>query len=186
MDNILNRISYIILGVATFLINLNLYGQSTENCFLDDFESKTVEIPHAVDAVKPVEPASVIVTMNDDTLGKISKYVFGNAIAAWAGAHNNPTLVEGVGFLAPTLIRFPGGSWSDGYFWNGLPSDLPDSIYDGTAYNSTTKTATKIKFWGQTGKGGWQTTPDQYYTLRENTDVAEGLVTMIPIKNILG
>jgi hypothetical protein len=126
-----------------------------------------------VTAQKPLEPASVIVTINDDTLGKISKYVFGNAIAAWAGAHDNPTLVEGVELLAPTLIRFPGGSWSNGYFWNGVPSDVPDSIYDGTTYNSTTKTATKIKFWGQTGKGGWQTTPDQYYALRENTNVAD-------------
>jgi hypothetical protein len=131
-----------------------------------------------VTAQKPLEPASVIVTINDDTLGKISKYVFGNAIAAWAGAHDNPTLVEGVELLAPTLIRFPGGSWSNGYFWNGVPSDVPDSIYDGTTYNSTTKTATKIKFWGQTGKGGWQTTPDQYYALRENTNVAEGLITV--------
>ena len=113
-----------------------------------------------------------------DTIGKISKYVFGNAIAAWAGAHDNPTLVEGIELLAPTLIRFPGGSWSNGYFWNGVPSDVPDSIYDGTTYNSTTKTAKKNKFWGQTGKGGWQTTTDQYYALREKTNVPEGLITI--------
>lgn len=78
-------------------------------------------------AAKPTEPASVTVTINSDTLGKISKYVFGNAIAAWAGAHNNPTLIEGVEFLAPTLIRFSGGSSSNGYFWNGVPPDVPDS-----------------------------------------------------------
>jgi len=166
-----------VLG-TTFFMNLNLLGQNNHNCFLDDFELKTAEIPQAVNAVKPIEPASVIVTIQGDTLGKISKYVFGNAIAAWCGAHDNPALVEGIELLAPTLIRFPGGSWSNGYFWNGLPSDLPDSIFDGTTYNSTTKTAKKIKFWGQTGVGGWQTTRDQYYTLRENTDVAEGLITI--------
>ena len=174
----MNRIIYIIVLATTFLIHFNLYGQSSENCFLDDFELKIAEIPQAVNAVKPIDPPSVIVTIESDTLGKISEYVFGNAIAAWAGAHNNPTLVEGVELLAPTLIRFPGGSWSDGYFWNGLPSDLPDSVYDGTTYNSSTQTAKKIKFWGQTGRGGWQTTPDQYYALRENTDVAEGLITI--------
>jgi hypothetical protein len=174
----MNRISCAILGIATFLINFNLYGQSSENCFLDDFELKTAEIPDAVNAVKPIDPPSVIVTIESDTLGKISKYVFGNAIAAWCGAHDNPTLVEGIELLAPTLIRFPGGSWSNGYFFNGVPSDVPDSIYDGTTYNSTTKTATKTKFWGQTGVGGWQTTRDQYYALRENTDVAEGLITI--------
>ncbi len=165
--------------LATILIiNFNIYGQSYNNCFLEDYEPDTAVIPEAVDAEKPAEKPSVIVTLTGDTIGKVSKYVFGNAIAAWCGAHDNPTLVEGVELLAPTLIRFPGGSWSNGYFWNGLPSDLPDSIYDGTTYNSTTHTATKIKFWGQTGKGGWQTTRDQYYTLRTNSDVDQGLITV--------
>ncbi|MBN1559478.1 T9SS type A sorting domain-containing protein [candidate division KSB1 bacterium] len=174
----MNRTGYLIFLVMIILTNVYLFGQNDENCFLDDFEPKTAEMPQSVDAVKPTDPASVIVTIQDDTLGKISKYVFGNAIAAWAGAHDNPKLVEGIKFLAPTLIRFPGGSWSNGYFWNGLTSDLPDSIYDGTTYNQTTKTAKKNKFWGQTGKGGWQTTPDQYYALRKKTDVAEGLITV--------
>ncbi len=174
----MNRINYIILGVVTFLFNFNLYGESSENCFLDDFKLKTAEIPDAVNAVKPIDPPSVILTIESDTLGKISKYVFGNAIAAWAGAHDNPKLIEGIEFLAPTFIRFPGGNWANGYFWNGVPADVPDSIYDGQTYNSTTKTATKIKFWGQTGVGGWQTTRDQYYELRENTDVKEGLITI--------
>lgn len=171
-------ILYIIVLVTTSFSSLRLYGQNNENCFLNDFEFKTADIPQAVTAEKPIEPASVIVTINNDSLGKISKYVFGNAIAAWAGAHDNPKLVEGVGLLAPTFIRFPGGSWSNGYFWNGLTSDLPDSIYDGTTYNSTTKTAKKNKFWGQTGKGGWQTTPNQYYALRKKTNVAQGLITI--------
>lgn len=174
----MKKIIYLIFIGTIFLINANLFGQNAENCFLDDFRSKTAEIPQAVAAVKPTNPASVAVTLNSDTLGRISKYVFGNAIAAWAGAHNNPTLVEGIWRLAPTLIRFPGGSWSNGYFWNGVPSDVPDSIYDGTTYNSTTKTAKKNKFWGQTGVGGWQTTRDQYYELRNNADVAEGLITI--------
>ena len=174
----MNRIIYIFFWGATFLINFSLYGQSTENCFLNAFELKMAEIPQASNAVKPTKPASDTVTIQGDTLGKISKYVFGNSIAAWAGAHDNPLLVEGIGLLAPTLIRFPGGSWSNGYFWNGVPTDVPDSIYDGTTYNSTTKTASKNKFWGQTGKGGWQTTTDQYYALRENTNVTEGLITI--------
>ncbi len=169
---------YIFFLATIALTSFNLNGQNSDNCFFDDFELKTAEIPPSVDAEKPLEPASVIVTLQNDTLGKVSKYIFGNAIAAWAGAHDNPKLVEGVKRLAPTLIRFPGGSWSNGYFWNGLPFDLPDSIYDGTTYNQSTKTAKKIKFWGQTGKGGWQTTPDQYYALRKKTGVAEGLITI--------
>jgi hypothetical protein len=174
----MKRTVYFILLGAVSLIHSGLPGQSRPNCFLENFEPKTAELPPAVTAFKPSETASVIVTVGNDTIGPVSKYVFGNAIAAWAGSHTNREFVEGVELLAPTLIRFPGGSWSNGYFWNGVPTDVPDSIYDGTTYNKTTKLAKKNKFWGQTGKGGWQTTTDQYYSLRENTLVEEGLITV--------
>jgi hypothetical protein len=174
----MNRIFYLIFLGAIFLINSKLIGQNNENCFLVDFKPDTAVIPLSIDAQKPAEPLTVLVKIKGDTLGKVSDYVFGNAIAAWAGAHNDPTLIQNIKLLSPTLIRFPGGSWSNGYFWNGLPSDLPDSIYDGTTYNSSTGTAKKGKFWGQTGVGGWQTTTSQYYALRQNTDVSEGLITI--------
>ncbi|MBN1998394.1 T9SS type A sorting domain-containing protein [candidate division KSB1 bacterium] len=175
----MNRMVHMIFWGTIFLINFDLYAQNSENCFLYDFELKKAKIPPSVSADKPVEPASVIVTITDDTLGKISKYVFGNSIAAWAGAHDNPTLIEGIELLAPTLIRFPGGSWSNGYFWNKqIPSDIPYLIYDGTTYDSNTKTAKKIDFTGHSGEEGWVTSTDQYYSLRRKTNVAQGLITI--------
>jgi hypothetical protein len=175
----MNRVIYIILWGTVFLIINNLFGQSTENCFLKDFKPKKAQIPHAVNAEKPAEPASIIVTIEGDTLGKISKYVFGNSIAAWAGAHDNPIFIDGVKLLAPTLIRFPGGSWSNGYFWNKkIPFDVPDLIYDGTTYDMNTKTAKQNKFEGHCGTEGWVTSTDQYYTLRRKTNVTEGLITI--------
>jgi hypothetical protein len=172
------KISTFFLGTI-LLIYSGLYGQSdTSNCFLYDYKPDTAVIPVSVVAEKPAERPSVKVSFTGDTIGKISKYVFGNAIAAWAGAHDNPTLVEGVEFLAPALIRFPGGSWSNGYFFNGVPSDVPDSIYDGTTYSNTTQTANKIKFYGHDGTEGWVTSTDQWYALRENTGVNEGLITI--------
>jgi hypothetical protein len=168
------------LFLGTFcLISLHLQGQNdTNNCFLFDYEPDTAVIPESIDIEKPAGSPSVKITLTGDTIGMVSKYVFGNAIAAWAGAHNNSELVEGVGLLAPSLIRFPGGSWSNGYFFNGVPTDVPDSIYDGTTYNASTQTASKVKFWGQTGVGGWQTTTDQYYALRTNSNVNQGLITV--------
>lgn len=167
---------FFVITTAIIFINVGfIFSQTNTNCFLNDFEPKTAVIPPSVITEKPTGASTVTVTIAGDTITKISKYIFGNAIAAWAGAHDNPVLVEGVQRLAPTLIRFPGGSWSNGYFWNGVPSDCPDSIYDGQTYNGTT--ATKIKFWGQTGVGGWQTTPDQWYALRDQVGT-EGLITV--------
>jgi hypothetical protein len=175
----MKRMITIVLAGFAFCFHVYIFGQDTGNCFLNDFQLKTAKTPPSVAAEKPVEPASVIVTVNNDTLGMISKYVFGNSIAAWAGAHDNPVLVGGIKLLAPTLIRFPGGSWSNGYFWNSrIPSDVPNFIYDGTTYNPSTGSANKITFYGHDGTEGWVTSTAQYYALRRNTDVAQGLITI--------
>ncbi|HAH25751.1 MAG TPA: alpha-L-arabinofuranosidase, partial [Prolixibacteraceae bacterium] len=70
----------------------------------------------------------------------------------------------------PSLIRFPGGSWSDIFFWNGKPTDVPDSVYNGT-------TGKKELFYAISGKNDWPTTTDNYYKLRQQTG-SQGLITI--------
>ena len=111
-------------------VSARLLAQNTPNCFLEDYVPKTAVIPAFEAADKPSTTPTVTVTIANDTLGKISKYVFGNAVAVWVGTNiNNPTVVSQLQQLAPTLIRFPGGSWSDIYFWKGNPGDLPAKIW---------------------------------------------------------
>ncbi|HEY9008176.1 MAG TPA: T9SS type A sorting domain-containing protein [Ohtaekwangia sp.] len=141
------------------------------NCFLDDFEPKTAVIPTSIVVNKTTNAPSVTVTLLADTLGKISKYIFGNAIASWMGNNTgNATFVKNTQALNPSLIRYPGGSWGNIFFWDGKPSDLPDSIYDGT-------TGKKAKFFAISGKNDWPTTTDNYYLLREQTH-SQGLITV--------
>jgi hypothetical protein len=167
---------YILFLGALVISQSRLFGQDN-NCFLKDFQPKTALLPESIDEEQPEGKASVLITIKGDTIGKISKYVFGNALAAWCGPYTNASLVKCTKLLAPTLLRFPGGSWADGWFLNKVPSDVPDSIYDGTTWDG--KTAKKNKFGGNSGKdGGWKTTTDQYYALRDNTDVNEGLITI--------
>ena len=109
------------------MITISLYAQE-ENCFLNDFEPKNAEVPSFVDQSKHTSSTTAIVTIdNADTLGKISKYILGNSIAAWLGNDiYNPTFLGHVDKLAPTLIRYPGGSWANYFFWDGIPDDLPE------------------------------------------------------------
>lgn len=169
MGKINNRI--IILCTSLLICaNLAVFAQNT-NCFLEDFAPKTASIPISVLADKTTDPATVTVTLSTDTIGKISKYVFGNAIAAWMGNNTgNSTFIQNVQALNPSLIRFPGGSWSDIFFWNGKPTDIPDSIYNGT-------TSKKEKFYPISGKNDWPTTVDNYYKLRQQTG-SQGLITI--------
>ncbi len=151
-----------------------LLAQNTPNCFLEDFVPKTAVIPAFEAADKPSTTPSVTVTIANDTLGKISKYVFGNAVAVWVGTNlNNPTVVSQLQQLAPTLIRFPGGSWSDIYFWKGNPGDLPAKIWswDGNTGKWTlTGFAPQLSSW-------YPLTVDQYYSLRQQIG-AQGLITI--------
>ncbi|MDP4240642.1 MAG: T9SS type A sorting domain-containing protein [Bacteroidota bacterium] len=156
------------------VLALMVYGAAvnaqTTNCFLDDFAPKTATIPVSQVAVKTTSTPAITVTITADTLGAISKYVFGNAIAAWMGNNTgNATFVKNTQTLNPSLIRFPGGSWSNIFFWNGRPTDLPDSIYDSSGK--------KVKFFSISGKNDWSTTTDNYYTLRQQTG-SQGLITV--------
>jgi len=152
-------------------INFVRLIRSTSNCFLRDFVPKPAIIPPFELTEKTSDPPDVTITLSSDTLGKISKYIFGNAIAAWMGnVTGSPVFVENVQTLAPSLIRFPGGSWSDIFFWNGKPADIPDSLYDGTS-------GKKSEFYAISGQNDWSTTVDNYYTLRAKTG-SQGLITI--------
>ena len=155
------------------LLSAKLSAQSSPNCFLEDFVPKTATIPAFEMAEKPSATPTVTVTIANDTLGKISKYVFGNAVAVWVGTNvNNPTVVSQLKKLSPTLIRFPGGSWSDIYFWKGDPGDLPAKIWSWV-------TGTTWTFSGFSPQmGPWYAlTVDQYYSLRQQIG-AQGLITI--------
>lgn len=150
--------------------SLSLFAQNA-NCFLEDFAPKNAKIPSSALANKTTSLPTVTVTLTADTLGKISKYVFGNALAVWMGNNTSSSVfVKNVQALNPSLIRFPGGSWSDIFFWNGNPKDVPDSVYNGS-------TGKKEKFYAISGKNDWPTTTENYYKLRQQTG-SQGLITI--------
>ncbi len=154
-----------ILCVSSF----SLFAQNG-NCFLADFAPKNASLPISVAANKTLNTPTVTVTLTADTLGRISKYVFGNALAVWIGnVTGEAKFVENTKLLNPSLIRFPGGSWSNIFFWNGAPSDVPDSAYDSSGE--------RVKFYAISGKNDWPTTTDNYYKLRQQTG-SQGLITV--------
>ena len=156
------------LGIVLFWAT-SLFAQGP-NCFLDDFAPKTANIPISVVANKTTNDPTVTVTLSADTLGQISKYVFGNATAVWIGNVTGETkFVENTKLLNPSLIRFPGGSWSNIFFWDGAPVDVPDSAYDSSGK--------RVKFYAISGKNDWPTTTDNYYKLRQQTG-SQGLITV--------
>jgi hypothetical protein len=155
-----------------------LFAQDSTNCFFKDFKLKTAVIPPYVVSTKPATAPNATVIINAaDTVAEVSPYLLGNAVAVWVGASlDNTIMVNWVKMLSPNLIRFPGGSWSDIYFFDGNPGDLPDSIPDGTTYDYTTGKYSKDQLYPQVGSSQ-ALTPSGYYDLRNKTG-AEGLITI--------
>jgi hypothetical protein len=122
-----------ILFIGLSVYNL-AFGQDTSNCFLNDFTPVDAVIPPHIDYARTSAVPTVNITIDyTDTLSIVSRYIFGNAVAVWVSPDvNNPTVVGQLQLLSPTLIRFPGGSWSDIYFWNGNPGDLPVNVPNGS------------------------------------------------------
>ncbi len=169
------KFRFTMLCSAVWLIALRpVFAQDPVNCFLKDFEPKSATIPPFEEVEKTTETATVIITINTaDTLGKISKYIFGNALAAWLGNDvNNPVLLGHLQKLAPTLIRYPGGSWADIFFWSENPGDLPNFIPDGA------NNGQRIPLNAQFGTRSWPTTLDNYYLMREQVHATQGLITI--------
>ncbi|MBP1656171.1 MAG: alpha-L-arabinofuranosidase-like protein [Bacteroidetes bacterium] len=161
----------VVVVLCTALV-VPAYSQDSVNCFLTDFNSKHVTVPPYEDVPAVAASWSVQVVVNPtDTVGRVSKYIFGNAVAVWVGTNqNNPTLVGHLKKLSPTLIRFPGGSWSDIYFWNGNPGDLPTTIPDGANNGQPIALSPQM--------GPYQSlTPDGYYAMRQELGT-QGLITV--------
>jgi Secretion system C-terminal sorting domain len=173
------RTKFLVLICAVFAVSTApLFSQDSTNCFLRDFQPKSAEIPPYVDSTAPTAaPTATVIVNAADTLGKVSPYLLGNAVAVWVGQDlDNTVMINWVKMLAPNLIRFPGGSWSDVYFWNGDPGDLPNSIPSGTSYNYTTGAYTEASLSPAFG-ANQALTPAGYYDLRNKTG-AQGLITV--------
>lgn len=162
---------YNIVAIFVVLIvtTMRLFGQSNTNCFLQDHLPKYTTTPAYADSPRTTTVPTITVTLNGaDTIGPVSPYVFGNAVAVWLGQDvYNPTLMNYLSLLAPNLIRYPGGSWSDGFFWGNNPGDLPDSIY---------VSGGKTNFQPQFGPSK-KPSLDNYYNMRDQLG-AQGLITV--------
>src|SRR4051812_603822 len=113
----------------------NSFAQN-QGFFLNDWQPKTITVTDYNDVAKPTATVNTTITINAaDTITKVSKYLFGNNSNLWIGQlGSEPTVVNHLTNLKPNIIRAPGGSISDVYFFNALPdqppADAADSLLD--------------------------------------------------------
>ena len=154
---------------------------STENSigfFMDNWASKTFAVPSSTtDKAAETGSADATVTINSgQVITKISPSYFGNNSNPFIGQiGTDATITTYLSNLAPRIIRAPGGSLSDVYFFNKLngqpPSDAPDTLMDGSGVKS------KSGYWYGKNTDTWTQSIDNYYSLLTNTN-SKGIITI--------
>ena len=144
--------------------------------FLNDWKAKTFAVPDTTTATPASGQVTDSLTINvNDVLTKVSPYVYGNNTNLWMQQIvTQPTLVQYIKDLSPNILRGPGGSISDIYFWNqssAAPTDAPANLLNSSGQ------AAAAGYWFGGNTGSWTLSLDNYYATLTQT-VGTGILTI--------
>jgi hypothetical protein len=153
---------------------------STQGFFLDNWAAKTWAAPATTQSVsKPSANGAVAVSVDlSQIITKVSTNIYGNNTNPFMGQYvTEPVLMNNITALSPKILRAPGGSLSDVYFWNGdgtktqQPTDAPDTLLD------LNGKASPSNYWYGYNTQSWTFTVDNYYKVLQQTG-STGLITV--------
>jgi aspartate 1-decarboxylase len=149
------------------------YSIYPQGFFLADWQPRTTASPEYNDVTAVTDPVTVAITIDfSDTITKIPDYVFGDNANLWTGCmSDNATLMKNISNRGMSVLRGPGGSISDVFFWNrsSRPSDVPDALITDLGNNNW-------PWYGQRAEN-WTMHVDSFYSILSKTD-ATGMITV--------
>jgi len=131
----------IILVFQIIMLGSICNGQVVQGFFLDSWRHKTISVPQYLDVQQTTNPVTVAVTIDfNDTITKIPRYLFGDNANLWTGCmSDNKGLMKNIANRNIGVLRGPGGSISDVFFWNRnvnqRPVDVPLTLAGQTEQN---------------------------------------------------
>ncbi|MGZ3846065.1 MAG: alpha-L-arabinofuranosidase, partial [Flavisolibacter sp.] len=150
---------------------------NTIGFFLDDWAPKTFNVPAYEDVPKPTDANTTFVTVDaSNILTKIPKSIAGQNSNIWMSQIvTEVPLMNHLTNLHPNVIRFPGGSISDVFFWNAPknqpPADAPANLLDANGVSSP------AGYWYGKNTESWTFSVDNYYSMLQQTG-NQGLITI--------
>ena len=149
---------------------------NTIGFFLDDWQPKTFTAPSYVDAAVASSATNTVTVDATSIITKIPLSEFGQNAVWWMGpVANEPKFIDPITKLHPHIIRFPGGSTSDVYFWNAqqgvAPADAPAMITDEFGVKKDPS-----YIYGKSNLN-WQCNLDDYYSALQKTN-NKGIITV--------
>ena len=149
---------------------------NTIGFFMNNWQAKTFSVPSYTDTSVTAATSAVTVTINPSAIiTKIPPSIYGNnANVFMSQMVTEPGLLSSISNLQPHIIRFPGGSLSDLYFWNKVsnpPADAPATLPDA---NGNPVTA---GYWYGGNTASWTMSLDHYYQMLQQTG-NQGIITV--------
>ncbi|TRX38374.1 alpha-L-arabinofuranosidase [Flavobacterium restrictum] len=133
---------------------------STVGFFLDNWQAKQYVPPTYVSGEIPSAASTTVTIDATSIIAKIPTTIFGQNGNNWSGKLNEASFITDLTNLQPHIVRLPGGSGSDAYFWNAVDATspgVPDCYID--------KEGKKQGFtYGKTQEN-WRPTVDDYYAM---------------------
>lgn len=149
---------------------------NTIGFFLDEWAPRTFTVPAYTEGTVAASASNTVTVDASSIITKIPSTIFGHNAVWWMGPTiTEPAAITHITNLHPDVIRFPGGSSSDAYFWNAEqgvnPADAPAKLFDkdavakepGYSYGKTTY--------------NWICSLDNYYSMLLQTG-NQGLITV--------
>lgn len=151
--------------------------ENTIGFFLNNWAPKNFSQSLSTDTALPSSNASVFVTIDaSKIITKVPSSISGQNANIWMTQMVTETpLLNHIKNLKPNIIRFPGGSISDIFFWNAQPNqkpvDAPATLLDANG------AATSAGYWFGKNPDWWTISVDNYYNMLQQTG-NEGMITV--------
>lgn len=149
--------------------------ENTIGFFLDNWTPKNYTAPVSYTAATvPTTTTSTVTIDYANVVTKIPGSIYGNNANLWSGKMVTDTkLTKDITNLKSNIIRFPGGSISDIYFWNAAsaPATTPAKLLKADGTEDT------ISFWYGLNNSNWTISLENYYQLLQTTN-NKGLITV--------
>ncbi|HZX59904.1 MAG TPA: alpha-L-arabinofuranosidase [Mucilaginibacter sp.] len=151
---------------------------ATQGFFLtDSWQPRTFTVPATTLSVsKPTAPNITVSIDLSKIVTKVSPLIFGNNATVFMGRMvDQPILLSRLDTLSPNIIRFPGGSVADRYFWNAGynqdPPNAPPRLLDAGG------NLLLPDYWYGNNISEWTMTVDDYYQVLQQTK-STGMITV--------
>lgn len=149
---------------------------NTIGFFMDDWQPKTFNPPPFKDTAIPSSTSVTVTVDASSVITKVPRSIAGNNSNLWMSQMiTEVPLLTHLTNLHPHIIRFPGGSISDVFFWNAdknvPPADAPAHLVKASGTKET------AGFWYGNNTESWTFSVDNYYRMLQQTGNT-GMITI--------